>query len=169
MELTFLGFNDKLSQYVPDADIRQKVASAVCAQFIADTLPIQNIAQDLIENHFKMTLGGLVSEKLSELNEKINIDVKYANDLIRSLWMCRVFAAFPANPERRKYAQDRGYFDTLMGAGIYVDNETSCFLNENKRAIWYLLCALNDICGEHDTNSQTETTDTTEDASAEII
>lgn len=145
--MDFLAFNTKLSEMIIDPQDRRKVAAAVCAQYVADQLAVPSTCPDSFENYYSMS--AYVSEVvdiLGPLNEKINMDLELAKEYTRRYWMLRMTCVFPGDPTKKKYGQDRGYFDTMMGAGIYIDNEQSCFVNQYKKEIIDLYCILYQIC-----------------------
>lgn len=146
MNLNFVYFNTRLSEKILEPSDRRMVATAVCAQVIADAAPINDsVGPDQIENYYAMNLKSTVMEKISQLNESINIDTELALEWVRAYWMVRSIVSNPGDPARRKHSANRGYFDTILGVGIYVKEEHSCFVNKYNTEIIDLVCDLYNI------------------------
>ena len=146
MNYNFTSFSSEVSRLVSDPQDIRKVTTAVCAQYVAEQLPMPPGAVESVENFYTMNVQGRVMELLNPLNEQLTIDAKLALEYIRTYWMIRYTVMNPGHPSRRRLAPDHGFFDNMIGVGIYANEDHICFVNQYRKEIFALLALLYDIC-----------------------
>jgi hypothetical protein len=146
MQMDFIQFNTTLARLVANPSDRAAVAACVCAQYTADCLSLPATSPDSLEGYYNtQAYVEEVVSILDPLNEKITMDLKLAKEYTKRLWMLRMMMVHPGRPERKKYAAQYGYFDTIMGVGLYVDEAQHQFVNQYKNEILSLYCDLCEI------------------------
>lgn len=135
MTIEFITFNNKVSQLVAEPSDRRFVVSAVIAQLLAESTTLPTGEVENLENFYLMNVKTAIVEKMGYLNEKLTFDVNVAQEYTRKYWMLRYNTVFPINPFKRKINLQYGYFDTIMGVGIFIDDEHHQFVNRYKAEI----------------------------------
>lgn len=141
--MDFITLNNKLSTLVTDSNERRHVLAAVVSQKLSECAPMPTSDVEDVENYYLMQVKSSVLEKMSALNEKLNFDVKIAQDYTRKYWMLRYNTLYPISVVKRKYNSQYGYFDTIMGVGMFIDTTHHEFVNQYKTVIIDLLV---DLC-----------------------
>lgn len=146
MDYNFITFSSEVTKLISDPQDIRKVTTAVCAQYVAEQLPMPTSIPDSIESFYTMSVKGNAMELLNPLNEKLAINVDLALEYIRTYWMIRYTVMNPGHPNRRRLAPDHGFFDNMIGVGIYANDDHICFVNQYRKEIFTLLALLYDIC-----------------------
>jgi len=143
MSLNFAALTAKVSNKVTNVADRRCVLSAAVAQYIANCLPLPSSCVDDLENHYNMNVKSQVLDTLGPLNEQLVLDVKVVQDYTRKYWLLRYNTLYPVSAVKTYHSATYGYFDTMMGVGVYIDPEQHAFVNQYKMEI---LEAYKDLC-----------------------
>lgn len=135
MSIDYINLNNKISSLVPDASDNRKVVAAAVALLVAEAAPVPTAPVEAVENYYSMNVESLTYGKMGELNEKLNFDVAVCKELVRIHWLLRYNTLFPISSAKRKQDSQYGYFDTVMGVGMFVDEQTHQFVNQYKNEI----------------------------------
>jgi len=118
---------------VPDAVIRPKVIAAVVATAVAYGLSIPSAKVDSPISHYVQTNFTGVMNTLSDINEKIVFDLKYAESLVRSIWHVRYNACHL--PAGCFLAGKYDFFCSMIGVDNVISEADYAMLFEHKSAI----------------------------------
>jgi hypothetical protein len=137
MNINSISFNKRACEVIPDVRIRSRAMASAIAAAITQVLPIPSSEMEDPASYYTGQIFEQARMYISTLNESVVFDVHCCADLTRKLWMMRYFAAYPRM--EALIAGQYGFFDTLMGVGIFVDEGSYYFLNENKQAIFDMM------------------------------
>lgn len=143
MSIKYISFTNKVSALVTESSHRRKVVAAVIAQVLAECAPLPSSAVTDLDNYYLMNVRSFIYDLMGPLNEKLNFDLTMAQEFTRQNWKIRYNCLFPIDPVRRKFNSQYGYFDTIMGVGVFVTEEHHQFVNQYKTEILDLYC---DLC-----------------------
>ena len=136
MKAIYTPFVQAADLHVSDATLRSRTLAAAVAVAVASTLALPTTEVDNIAAHYANTEQVAVARKVAEFNENVVFDVSVATDLVRALWMVRYHAAHPS--AKPMFGSDCTFFEIFCGAHRYIDEDTCCFLNENKKPVLLL-------------------------------
>lgn len=137
MNVDYIAFNNTLASCGVDPVDQRCVASYAIAQAIANCLPLPSSPVENVENYYLMSLKTDASFKLGEFNEAVILDGQEAIEAIRSFWMLRYATLYP-NAVANRLVGQYGYFDTMMGVGLFVSDDIHKFVNCYKTQIFCL-------------------------------
>lgn len=147
MKAQYLPFIQAADLHIKDAGSRSRILAAAVATAVANGLALPTTEVENVSSHFAQTLQMAVSRQIAEFNENVVFDLPYAVNLVRALWLIRYTAAHPSS--KPVFGGDCSFFETFVGVHLYIDDETCCFLSENKAAIYIVAMAACDIlCGK---------------------
>lgn len=152
MNLKFNELN-RLAQALPcDIGVRSKVIACGVALALAYKLPLPTGAVVDPDNFFNMQVSPLMNDPFSEMNEAVVFDLKTAIEYCRVFWLLRNAAAYGAGQFTFGENSPYGFFDTILGAGLYVGDTMHTFVNEQKAGIYQVRnlvwSLLSDYCSE---------------------
>lgn len=130
----------------PDRQTRSRVVAAAVAAAISRVLPIPSFEAEDPAGHYRLNVSSTANQLLSCINEQVVFDIQFAEPFLRQLWIMRHSAAYPST--KVLDARQFGFFDTIFGVGIYVDDTTHAFLNEHKDSILNLMSVANAVVEE---------------------
>lgn len=149
MKASYLNFNACAEAVVASIPDRSRIVSAALAIAVAyspaaaiPSAPVTDPA-----NYYQMSVQMAVERLVYAMNEGCIFDPKATMDLVRALWLVRYSTVHP-HLMAGLYAQQHGFFDSLICASLFVSEETHCFLNEFKQQIFGLVAEANKIVAE---------------------
>jgi hypothetical protein len=147
-----LKYNDlnRLAQSLPcDVSIRSKVLACGVALALAYKLPLPSGPVADPDNFYNMQVSALVNDPMSEINEGVVFDLKAAVEYCRTFWLMRNAAAHDGGQFVFAQNSPYGFFDTILGAGIYVGDVMHTFVNEQKIGIWQVRNLVWNLMGDY--------------------
>lgn len=132
MKIVFSRIQDLLSRLVPDAGERLDVLTTSMALAHSRVVAIPSSAVDSPAAYYNTQVLPGVEEALACMNERLVFDLKCARNETRQFWLLRYAAAHPAV---LPCVSAIGFIDTIMGAGLYMDQDLICFCNEHKEPV----------------------------------
>ena len=136
MKLNYLAVNTLAQTQAPDGLDRPCVLAGAAALMVSRCVALPTSEVDDMESYYSDTALPQVKAMLSELNDALVMDVAKALEWTRMFWMIRYVAV---NPESKPNLNPiYGFFDTIVGTGNFVDQESHSFLNKYKVAILIL-------------------------------
>lgn len=136
MKLDFLTVNGIAGRQLGDPMERPAALAAAVALTVARRIPVPSSEVEDPEQYYILTVLPQVRSYLSDANEAMLLDLNKALDVAKMIWMVRVTAAFPQT--KRSLNPIYGFFDTIVGTGNFVDNETHEMVNKYKTQILML-------------------------------
>ena len=100
----------------------------------------------MVENpasHFTTAVLPGLQNTLSCLNEELVFDCKAAIDHVRNFWLVRYSAAHPIT--RPVFTIWSTFFESVLGVGAFVSQETMEYCNEHKQELFSVTSAMNDL------------------------
>lgn len=136
MNPTFSAFNKRINDQVTDIYARPHVVAATVALAISRLLPIPSAPVEDYSNFYTTQALPTARTLVDQFNSGVIIDCKQVLELTRQFWNLRYNAAHPLilGFATTKY----GFFDTIIGVGLFVSEEAHCMLNEHKDKILLL-------------------------------
>lgn len=133
MKPEFMSFSKTFNDTVTDIYARPKVLTAVVALALSRQLPIPTSPTDDFSGYYSTQALPLVRELADRFNREMIVDVPGVLEQTRMFWNLRYNAAHPliSGFATSKY----GFFDTIMGVGLFCDETIVCALNEHKEVI----------------------------------
>lgn len=152
MNLKYNELN-RLAQSLPcDIGVRSKVIACGVALALAYKLPLPTGPVVDPDNFFNMQVSSLMNDPFSEINESVVFDLKTAVEYCRVFWLLRNAAAHTGSQFPFAENSPYGFFDTILGAGVYVGDAMHTFVNEQKVGIYrvrnLVWALLGDYCNE---------------------
>lgn len=127
-------------------DQRRNVNAYALAVVVARQLSIPTAPVDSSFAYFNNNHAEAVRQQIGMVNERLVLDTEVAKNFAYVLWAQRYQAMHP--PMVFQTISPYGFFDTLFGIGIVVDEKTNTFLNENKTTILTIAQRLTDILAQ---------------------
>jgi len=131
MNVQYLSLSNKLATCGVAPIDQPCVAAYAVAQAIAYFLPMPTSCVDDPTNYYRMNLALDAKAKVSCFNECVGLNAQECLDAVQKLWMLRYNTLYPFSFSQFMPAQ-YGYFDTIMGVGLVIDEETHSFVNKYK-------------------------------------
>lgn len=132
MKIVFSRIQDLLGRLVPDAGERLDVLTTAMALAHSRVTAIPSGPVPSPAAYYNTQVLPGVEEALAQMNERLVFDLKCARNETRQFWLLRYAAAHPAV---LPVVSAIGFIDTIMGAGLYMDQDLICYCNEHKEAI----------------------------------
>lgn len=136
MKLNYLAVNTLAQTQVPDGIDRPCVLGAAAALAVGRCVALPTSEVDDMEAFYADTVLPQVKLALSEINDALVMDVARALEWTRMHWMIRYVGANPCSKPNLNPIY--GFFDTIVGVGNFVDQESHEFMNKHKIAILLL-------------------------------
>lgn len=128
-----IEFSRQADSLAPDRQTRARVIAAAVSTAISRVLPMPSFEVEDVVGHYRISVSSAANALLSSINEAVVFDILAAEPFVRQLWIMRYSAAYPSS--KTLIARQYGFFDTIFGVGLYVDETNHAFLNEHKDAI----------------------------------
>jgi hypothetical protein len=139
MKPIYTDFVSQADVQILDATKRAAIIGAAVATAVANSLPLPTTEVDNVASFYAMNEQASVARQVAEFNENLVFDMPACLQLVRSLWCVRYTAAHPS--KKPVFTGACGFFESLFGVGLHVDEATTCFLNEHKSQILILSVA----------------------------
>jgi len=146
MNINSIDFSRQANEVASDCRTRGRIVASAIALAVSQALPIPSFEVEDISAHYNTQVFEHARRYLNEINESVVFNTPDAAALTRQLWLMRYSAAFPRFEVL--CAGQYGFFDTLMGVGVFVDEGSHCFLNDNKQAVFTLAHAARTMVAE---------------------
>ena len=135
MNTKFLALQSAADSVIADPTNRSKVLGAAIALAVAaignlPTSPVDNVAE-----HYAHQVATDARRWVGEFNEQFVIDSKAVADQARTYWMLRYTAAHPLTVPVYSLNKGHGFFDAIIGVGLYVDDDQYALLNKHRSQI----------------------------------
>lgn len=149
MKTEYIAFNHALSKSGIDPVDQGDAAGIAIAQAIADVLPLPSAPVEDLEEFYRNSQFETARQYINAFNENVTVSADEVVQNVRAFWCLRYNMTFPSiNPIR--LAGDYGYFDTIMGVGLYVADKTHKLANEYKSDVLQLYAAARYIIEQRD-------------------
>lgn len=149
MNLKYNELNRLAPTLTLDIGVRAKVIACGVALALAYKLPLPTGPVVDPDNFFNMQVSSLMSDPFSEINEAVVFDLKTAVEYCRVFWLLRNAAAHGGTQFPFAENSPYGFFDTVMGAGVYVGDLMHSFVNEQKVGIYRVRNLVWNLMGEY--------------------
>lgn len=152
MNLKYNELNQLARSLPVDITLRGKVVACGVALALAWKLPLPTGRLSDPDNFYNMQVSALVNDPLSEVNEAVVIDLRQAIEYCRMFWMLRYATAYDGGQFAFAENSPYGFYDTILGTAVFVDDKNHCFTNEQKTGIYrvrnLVWSLLGDYCSE---------------------
>jgi hypothetical protein len=143
MKTAYLHFADGLFNRVTNGRDKCRIVSLAAGMAASATVGIPSAAVENVQQYYNLSVMPLAQSLVEETNENLVMEFEEGMNYTLMFWRLRYFAAHPAKTLDR--ASPYGFFDTVLGANLYVDQDSHSFANQYKKEIFELRDALVDV------------------------
>jgi hypothetical protein len=136
MKTTYLHFSELLYNRITNGRDRNRVLAIAAGMAAARAVSIPSAPVENVQQYYNLSTMPLVQTLIEETNENLVMDFEEGMSYTLMFWRLRYVAAHPN--VRLNQPSQYGFFDTILGANLYVDNDTHTFVNQYKKEIFEL-------------------------------
>lgn len=144
MKRIYSRIQDILNAHVSDPSQRLDVLTSAMALAHSRVVAIPSGPVPSPAAYYNTQVLPGIEEALGKMNEQLVFDLKCARNETRQFWLLRYAAA---HPSVLPVVSAIGFIDTIMGAGLYMDQDLICFCNEHKEAVLRLANEIEGVLG----------------------
>lgn len=136
MNLKFHLLNSMNTLLPAEPEARANVLAYGIGLALASLMPIPSAPQEDRDTYFNLQVRPLINAPLSEINECVVVKTREVIEYAKVFWSLR-YLAVHYGPQLA-YAEESpyGFFDTLLGANLYVSPAMHECVNAHKDAVW---------------------------------
>lgn len=140
MKTSYMHFTELLYNRVTNGSDRCCILAIAAGMAAATCVSIPSAPVENVQQYYNLSIMPLAQSLVEETNENLVMDYEEGMNYTLMFWRLRYVAAHP-NVELNRPSR-YGFFDTILGANLYVDDETHTFANQYKKEIFELRDAL---------------------------
>jgi hypothetical protein len=140
MKTSYMHFTELCFNRVSNGRDRCRILAIAAGMAAARTVSIPSAPVENVQQFYNLSVSPLVQTLVEETNENLVMEYEEGMNYALMFWRLRYIAAHP-NAELNR-PSPYGFFDTILGANMYVDSDTHTFVNQYKKEIFELHDAL---------------------------
>ena len=131
-----LDFIKQINSLVPDIVIRNRVVACAVAAALSKTQDIPSAPVQDPSAYYITNIQPRLRTQLSDFNEGVVYDIRYAVEVVRSLWLVRYHACHGSVVSMFK--PENSFVENFTGASMVVPPDIASVLNTNQATIGLL-------------------------------
>lgn len=143
MKTTYLHFSDLRYNGISNGRDRNRVLAIAAGMAASRSLSIPSAPVENVQQYYNLQILPAAQSLVEETNENLVMEYEEAMDYTLTFWRLRYIAAHPN--VRLDMPSAYGFFDTVLGVNLYVDQDTHQFVNTYKKEIFQLRDALVEV------------------------
>jgi len=133
MKQHYIEFVTQAQHQVVEPLLRSRIIAAAVAVAVAQANPLPSSEVSHAGEYFTNQVMPAAMNAISEFNENVVFDTRYALDIVRQLWQLRYWTAFQQT--ENIILKGECFFSSYTGIDVVISDAVRAFMDQNAKTV----------------------------------